>query len=127
MREERPVVCVHTVAEQVVRALVRQPEQRVQERSVALREGAKLDVDDVVLEPPAVGEPGEIARQHAEAIAGAGGRRRRNAGVESQQIGRPRPGEVEARHAGQQNRHEIGAIGRVDWRERAAVEQVLES
>ena len=45
---------VDAVAEQVVRAPVRQPEQPVQEGAVALREGAQVDVDDVVLEPAAV-------------------------------------------------------------------------
>ena len=54
VREERLVVRVDTVTEQVVRGPVWQPERAVQERAIALCERPEVDVDDVVLEPAAV-------------------------------------------------------------------------
>src|SRR4029079_5613386 len=51
---EHSIVRVDSVAEEVVRAPVRQPEQPVQEGTVALGERTQVDVDDVVFEPAAV-------------------------------------------------------------------------
>src|ERR1700752_129389 len=72
---ERTVVVVDAVAEQVVRrpvgvaaALAECLHDRSDNGSVAAREGAQLDVGDVVLEPPPVREAGEVAREDAEPV-----------------------------------------------------------
>src|SRR5204863_8742847 len=62
-----------------------------------------------------------------KAIARAGGCGGCDRSVESQQVGWRRAGEVQVRYAGEQNRHQIGTTCDGDWRERAAVEQVLEA
>ena len=73
---ERAIVVIHAVAEQVVRravavAAAERSDQRAHHRPVAAREGAQVDVGDVVLEPPAVREPREVAGQRAEPVARA--------------------------------------------------------
>ena len=113
---ERTIVHVHAVAEQIVRRPVRVavtlPEaldQGADDRAIAAREGAQVDVRDVVLEPPAVREPGEVAREDAEPVALADRCAGRDARVQAQQLGLVVPGEVEPRDAGEMDRDEVAA------------------
>src|SRR5204862_2572659 len=84
LRQERLVGRIASVAEDVVRTLVRQAEQPVQERTVTFRERSQIDVDDVVFQPAAIRKSGEIARKDTKAIARAGGCGGCDRSVESQ-------------------------------------------
>ena len=87
----------------------------MQDRPVAARDRAQLDVHHVVAEPPAVREPREVAVQDAEAVR-VGGRRDRR--VQPKLVGRARPREVEGRNARQQHRDEVVAPARRRRRQR---------
>ena len=86
--------------------------ERGQHGAVAAAERAQLDVDDVVLEATAVREAGEVAGEGRQAVALADGRGRRDAGVEPDQVGLRRAGEVQAGHAREQDRARSLAIAR---------------
>ena len=70
------------------------------------------DVDHVVLEPPAVRPAGEVVAEHAEPVALADRRRRRDRQVEPQLVGERRPGVVELRRleTRAEDCHEIGSV-----------------
>src|SRR6266540_6700584 len=70
------------------------------------------DVDHVVLEPSSVRIAGEVAADHAEAVALADGGGRRDRQVQADLVGRRRAGVVQVRllQAGEQHRHEVGAV-----------------
>ena len=70
------------------------------------------DVDDVILEPAAVRPSGQVAAEHAEAVALSDGRRRRDRQVQPNLVCQGVPGEVEVRllQTGQQHRDEVGAV-----------------
>ena len=70
-------------------------DDRADDRAVAAGERPQLDVGDVVLEPPPVREAGEVAREDAQPVACSRRRRRRDAGVQADQVGLGRAGEVE--------------------------------
>ena len=95
-RQERHVVGVDAVAEQVVRRPVRHAEDRVERRAVALDEGAELDVGHVVEQTPAVREAAQVAVDGAEPARRAAtgdtedagtGRVRLDAGVDPEHVG----------------------------------------
>src|SRR5262249_9162957 len=112
--QERLVVAVNTVADEIVRGFVWQPERVVHDRTVTLRDRAQFDVHHVVFEPPAVRESGEITGENTQPVAGAGHGARRDGGIQAQEIGGPRTGEVQAGHAGQQDGGQVGPIHGID-------------
>src|SRR5262245_3162495 len=126
LRQERLVVGIHAVTQQVVRALVGQPEQTIEKRSVAFCESPQVDVDDVILESSAVRKTSEIAIKNTKAFTQPGCRGRRDVRVETQQVSSRRTGEVEFRHSGQQNRHQVFATGHRNRCQRTHVEKVLQ-
>src|SRR6266545_2846158 len=72
-REKRLLIRVDAVAKQIVRRPIGIPgaeskrfDDRPDDRTVAAREGSQLDVGDVVLEPTAIRESGEVPGEHAE-------------------------------------------------------------
>src|SRR5206468_7279644 len=69
--EERLVIFIDAVAEQVVWRLIRQPQRSVQDGAVALGERSQLDIDDIVFKPPAIWEASEITRENTEPVPGA--------------------------------------------------------
>ena len=96
VREERLVVRVDSVSEQVVRRHV----ERRRERRAA-RQRPQLNVHDVVAEATAVGEPVILAGEQAEPIRR---RRRRKAHVQPDHLGRTNAHRlVHARDAGQED------------------------
>ena len=111
--EERLVVRVDAVAEHGCSACgsrcrrrSRSLDDRADDRAVAARERAELDVVDVVLEPPAVREAGEVARRarRAGCPAPTGRRRRRCAVFSRSRSAFVGPVKLSAGHAREQDR-----------------------
>ena len=84
----------------------RSPRRSADDRAVAARERAELDVRYVVLEAPAVREAGEVAAERAEAVARADRGGRRNP-VFSRIRSACAAREVQAGHAGEQHGDEV--------------------
>src|SRR5262245_36625585 len=120
MTEERLVVPIDAIAKLVVRRLVGKSQHRVQDRPVAFGERAQVDVDDVVFEPPAVRESGEVAREDTKPASRSGSGAWNDAGIEPQEIGLPGPGEVQPWYARQQDCYQIGAPDLGNRHERSA-------
>ena len=89
-------------------------ERRVHQRVGRTRDGAQLDGHDVVEDPPAVREAGQVPAQQTEDARGA---RRRDRHVEPKQVGLLRPGEVleardeSRRDPGEQDGHQVCPVG----------------
>src|SRR5205085_11868887 len=60
-------------------------------------------------------------------IARSGGRRRRNRGVQAEEVRLLGAGEVQPGYARQQDGNEIAAVDRVDRLQRAPIEEILEA
>ena len=106
---------------------------RRDQRVRGTRDRLQLDLDDVVGEPAAVREPGQVAAEDAQLVRA---RRRRDGHVQAQQVGVPvlqvRAQVLEARddprrQSGHQDRHQVcparaGGVQRREVREHAGVE-----
>src|SRR5262249_9419597 len=79
-------------------------------RSVAFRERTQVDVDDVVFEAATIGKPCKVSIQHTQPIAVPNLSGGRDVRVEPKKISWFGTGEIERRHAGQENGDQILAV-----------------